>query len=114
MLTDFDGFTACSGRSAFSRGAHGEGLCSGGANDHDVEGAAVIVGVGVYEVSAFGGTMCSGHELLSVDGGMPPLMKDSVEDIHDGVVATDGACAVSASDGVVSVGVTCSRAGRAV
>ena len=74
----------------------------------------MVVGVGVDQVGTFGSAVCSGHKLFSMDGGMPPLMKNSVEGIHDGVVATNGTGAVGASDSVVPVGVTSCGAGCTV
>ena len=55
--------------------------------------------------------MCSGHELLPVNGGMPPLVKDTVKDIRNGVVASDGSRAIRAADSVMTVGVAVCRAG---
>ena len=63
----------------------------------------MVVGVGIDQVGTFGGAVCSGHELLPVDGGMPPLVKDSVENIHDSVVAAYGSRAICTSDRVVAM-----------
>jgi hypothetical protein len=104
-MTDFDGFSSCRGSAPFFCGAYGEGLCSGGANDHNVKGTGLVVFVGVDKVCAFGGAMCSGHELLSVNGGMPPLVEKAVQDVCDGIVPSDSPCPVGATDSVVSVGV---------
>ena len=58
--------------------------------------------------------MCSGHKLLPVDGGMPPLVKDSVENVHDGVVAANCSCAICTSNSVMAVGVAHCGAGCTV
>jgi hypothetical protein len=48
--------------------------------------------------------------LLSVDGGMPPLVEKPVDNVGDGIVASYGSGAVGATEGVVSVRVTVGRA----
>ena len=103
VMTDFNGFASCGGGSALFRRAHGEGLRSGGSNNHNVKWTRLVVAVGVNEVGTFSGAMCSGHELLPVDGGMPPLVEEAVKNINDGVVSSNGSCAICAADGVVSV-----------
>ena len=53
-------------------------------------------------------------ELFSVDGGMPPLVENSVEDIRGSVVASNSTRTISATDSVVPVGVAVCGAGCAV
>ena len=114
VVSNFNGLTSGSCGSAFFGRAHGEGLGGGGADDHNVKGSCLVIAVGVHEVGTLGGAVCSGHKLLLVDGGMPPLVEDAVEGVCDGVMTPNGSRSVGATDGVVSVRVAVCGAGGSI
>ena len=80
-------------------------MSRGGSDDHDVNGAATIFGVGVNYVSPFGVVVVRGDQTLPVYWGVSPVVEEFVKRVSDRFMPFDGPGTISAAHSVVPFGV---------
>ena len=78
-------------------------MASGGADHHDVQGLAAVVGVRKNYIGPFEGTVGGVNKFFTVDWAMAPVVQNAVRGICDGLMAANGAGTVGATDGMMAM-----------
>jgi hypothetical protein len=89
-------------------------LSGSGADDHNVNRAAAIFGISIYDVGPLEVVVVRGDQTFPVYRGVSPVVEQFVERVGNRLMPFDGSGTIGAAHGMVAFGVTKPWAGGAI